>query len=155
MPSADELNQLKNLMAQVFPGYEAFCIDSVTPSVTGDSSVVSFMIVCNEEASRDFTEYNDISAEVVASVDENKRGNGKDLTLRFEFSFPVFSLQFFTTIEGENYGQQKEFVRVLSSIDFFIIWLVDKEKNLLKVLQVEWDKEGHKEILMKLGECLR
>lgn len=149
MPSTDD-TQLKDLMAQVFPGYEDFFIDSVIPSVTGESPVVSFMIVCNEEASQDFRDNEDISAEVVASIAENRRGMGKDLALRVEFSFPVFSLQFFATIEGENSKQQREFARILTEIDYFIIWLVDNEKNLLKVLQVEWDKEVYKEILMKL-----
>ncbi len=50
MDSTNEDRQIKELMAQVFPGYDDFGVDSVTPSITGEEPVVSFMVVCNEEA---------------------------------------------------------------------------------------------------------
>lgn len=144
--------QMKELMSKIFPGYEDFMTGTVTPSITGtqDNPVVSFMIVCNDEASKYFSEFQDISAEVVAEVSDNKKGLGQDLFLRLEFAFPVFSLQFFTAVEGENAEQQKHFARVLMEIDYFVMWLVDKDKNLLTVMQVEWDSEKHKEILTNI-----
>jgi len=148
----DEGKEIKELMSQVFPGHQEFLADSVTPSITGtiDNPVVSFMVVCNEEASKDFRENEDISVEVVGSIKDNKRDLGKDLILRFEFAFPVFSLQFFTAIEGENAKQQSDFARILMETDYFIIWLVDQDKNLLKVLQVDWNNESHMEILKNI-----
>lgn len=145
----DEDKQMRDIMSQVFPGHEEFAPDSVTPSITGteDNPVVSFMVVCNQEATKDFRENQEISVEVVGTVIDNKRGVGKDLVLRFDFSFPVFSLQFFTAVEGENARQQSDFARILMEVDYFIIWLVDQDKRYLKVLQVEWDNEKHKEVL--------
>lgn len=150
MPSTAEDKQLKGLMAQVFPGYEAFGIDSVTPSITGGGAIVSFLIVCNEEASCEFRKNEELAVEVVASLEDSLRSKGKDLNLRFEFSFPLFSLQFFTTVEAENAAQQRNFAHILTEIDSFVIWLVDKDKNLLKVLQVKWDKKAHKKILAQI-----
>jgi hypothetical protein len=147
MSSNVEQIEMKDLMGQVFPGYEDFGVDSVTPSITGKDPIVSFLVVCNQEASHDFEVNEDISVEVTPSVRENKGGQGKDLILRFEFSFPVFSLQFFTAVEAQNGDQQQEFARILSRVDFFVVWLVDEEKKLLKVLKIEWDKDKNQKIL--------
>jgi hypothetical protein len=79
---------------------------------------------------------------------ENRNGQGQDLHLRFEFAFPFFTLQFFTAVEAGN-PQQTDFIRVLTEVDFFVVWLVNQEKDLLKVLKVNWDKDKHREILLK------
>jgi hypothetical protein len=147
---AEDYSELIALMAQVFPGYESFAPDSVTPSITGQGSLVSYLVVCNDEAARDFREQEEIAAVVVPSVQPSRKGQGQDLVLRLEFSFPWFSLQFFTAVEGENSEQQKEFARILTAVDFFIIWVVDKDKNLLKVLQVKWEKEKYLDVLNKI-----
>jgi len=147
---ADDYQELTALLGQVFPGYEDFAVDSVTPSITGQGQVVSYLVVCNEEAARDFQEHKEIGVEVVPSIRPNKKGQGQNLILMVEFSFDWFSLQFFTAVDGENREQQKEFARILTQVDFFIIWLVDKDKNLLKVLQVKWDKEKYQDILRQL-----
>jgi hypothetical protein len=140
--------QMKDLMAQVFPGYEEFRADSVTPSITGKDQVISFLVVCNEEAAKDFRENQEFSVRVLASVNENKAGY-KDLNLCFDFAFPVFNLQFFTTVLGEN-AKQKDFVRALLTVDFFVLWLVDQDKDLLKILKVDWEKDKYEEILAEL-----
>ncbi|NLI91969.1 MAG: hypothetical protein GX434_07090 [Peptococcaceae bacterium] len=143
-----EDKQMKELMGQIFPGCEDFKIDSVTPSISGQDPIVSFLVVCNDEASKDFMENQEVSVEVIPSVDE-KQDLGMDLNLRIEFSFPVFSLQFFTTVQGEN-PRQGDFARVLSIVDFFVVWLVDKNKDVLKVLKVQWDAKKYQEILSAL-----
>lgn len=148
MSSTNEDNQIQELMAQIFPGCENFSVDSVTPSITGEEPVISFMVVCNEEAARDFLDNNEISVEVIPDFAENDGGNGPDLHLRFEFVFPLFTLQFFTAVEAAN-PQQADFISVLSEVDFFVVWLVNTEKKLLKVLKVNWDKAKYREILFK------
>jgi hypothetical protein len=152
MSMMDESKQMKELMFQVFPGYEDFGVDSVTPSISGKEPVVSFLVVCNDEVSHDFLENQDISVEVIASSSKNKLGQGKDLHLRFDFTFPVFSLQFFAVVEGGNAKQQRDFASALLKVDFFIVWLVNQEKNLLKVLKVQWDKNHYEKILEDLLE---
>lgn len=148
MGSTNQSQQIKELMTQVFPGYNDFGADSVTPSITGEEPLVSFMIVCNDEAAKDFLENQEISVEVMPNFVESRNGQGQDLYLRFEFAFPLFTLQFFTAVEAGN-PQQTDFIRVLTEVDFFVVWLVNKEKELLKVLKVNWDKDKHREILLK------
>lgn len=152
MVATDETGQITEIMAQLFPGYENFQVHSVTPSIYGerDNPVVSFMIVCNDEAVQDFSRGEEIYVEVITSLEENKNGSGYDLHMRFEFIFPLFKLQFFTAVEGDNREQQKHFAEVLNKVDKFVIWLVDKEKNLVSVLQTGWDFESNKKVLEKL-----
>lgn len=142
-------NMLIELMSRVFPGYKEYPLDSVTPSITGNNRV-SFLVVCNEEAVRSFSETEEIYAQLFLSNEDNRKGQGKDLHLRLEFSFPLYQLQFFAAIECDNSAQQKNFARVLAGVDQFIIWLVDQEKNLLKVLQAAWDKSGQQEVLAEI-----
>lgn len=146
----EDLKQLNDIMAMVFPGYEDFSVDSVVPSISGEPPVVSLMIVCSQEASGNFGENKEILAEVSADVVNSSKETGYDLNIKVEFSFPLYNLQFFAVIEGEEQDEQRDFARLLTEIDYFIIWLVDGQKNLLSVLQVAWNKEVHKEILGKI-----
>lgn len=145
MSTTDENLQIKDLMSQVFPGYKEFKVDSVTPSITGEEPLVSFMVVCNDEASQDFLQTDEISVEVIPSVDDQN----KDLHLRLDFTFQLFSLQFFTKVDADN-PRRGEFARVLTQVEFFVIWLVDKDKELLKILKIDWDHDLNKEILLKV-----
>ncbi len=145
MSTPDENLQIKDLMSQVFPGYKEFKVDSVTPSITGVEPLVSFMVVCNDESSHDFLQTDEISVEVIPSVDDQNQ----DLHLRLEFTFPLFSLQFFTKVDADN-PRRGEFARVLTQVEYFVIWVVDKDKELLKVLKVSWDRKQNKEILQKV-----
>ena len=141
--------ELGELMSRIFPGHEEFLIDSVTPAITSGNRL-SFMIVCNDDAKGAFLETEEIYAQVFLSAEENMRGQGFDLNLRFEFTFPVFELQFFATIEVDNTRQQKVFVDLLTKVEQFIVWVVDKDKSILKILQVAWDAEGQLEIINKI-----
>lgn len=148
--SVSEDAQIIEIMTKVFPGYEQLPEDSVTPSISGhDQVVISFLIVCNDEAALDFMQTDEIAADVFASVSDNRTGAGLDLNLRFEFTFELFTLQFFTTVEASA-EQQSHFVGLLHDVDFFVVWLVDKDKNLLKILQVRWDKERERQALEAL-----
>jgi len=40
-----------------------------------------------------------------------------------------------------------------NTVDFFVVWLVDKDKNLLKVLKTDWDREANNEILLNFIDC--
>lgn len=142
-------NTLIELMSRVFPGYEEYPLDSVTPSITGNNRL-SFLVVCNDEAAKSFSETGEIYVQLYLSTGDNKKGRGKDLYLRLEFSFPLYQLQFFAVVEGDNFVQQQNFARVLAETDQFIIWLVDQEKQLLNVLQAPWDKSGQQEVLAEI-----
>ncbi|KUO58308.1 MAG: hypothetical protein APF84_05615 [Gracilibacter sp. BRH_c7a] len=142
-------NELEELMSRVFPGYEEFQLDSVTPAITGENKL-SFMIVCNDEAKSTFLEAEEIYIQVFLSTEESLAGQGLNLNLRFEVTFPLFKLQFFATIEGENTRQQKVLASLLTQVDQFIVWVVDEDKSIVKILQAAWDMEGQSEILEKV-----
>lgn len=142
-------NELAELMSRIFPGHEEFQVDSVTPAITGENRL-SFMIVCNEEAKEAFLETEEIYAQVFLSSEKNMRGHGLDLSLRFDFTFPLFELQFFATIEGDNARQQKVFADLLTEVEQFFVWVVDEDKSILKILQVTWDNKGQSEIIDKI-----
>lgn len=141
--------ELGELMSLIFPGYEEFQLDSVTPAITGENRL-SFMIVCNDDAKEAFLETEEIFAQVFLSAEEDLGRQGFDLNLKFEFTFPLFELQFFATIEGDNARQQKAFTDLLTKVEQFIIWVVDKDKNIVKILQVAWDAEGQSQIIDKI-----
>lgn len=142
-------NELGELMSRIFPGYEEFQLDSVTPAITGENRL-SFMIVCNDDAKEAFLDTEEIYAQVFLSTEEDLGREGSDLNLKFEFTFPLFKLQFFATIEGDNARQQKVFTDLLTKVEQFIIWVVDKDKGILKILQVAWDAEGQSQIIDKI-----
>ena len=142
-------NEIIEVMARVFPGYERFKVDSVTPAITGGDRL-SFMIVCNEEAKQSFLEAEDIFAEIFLDAADSPRGNGLDLNMRFEFTFPLYKLQFFAVIKGENRGQQLSLAKILQEVDMFILWLVDENKSLINVLQVPWDIEKQADTVDKV-----
>ncbi len=152
MSSINENNnevELSELMSLIFPGHEGFLLDSVTPAITGEDRL-SFMIVCNDEAKEAFLEIEEIYAQVFLSAEENIRGKGLNLNLRFNFTFPVFELQFFATVDGDNSKQQKVFAELLTKVEQFIVWIVDEDKSILKILQVSWDKDRQLEKIDKI-----
>lgn len=144
---------LVEIMGKVFPGYEEFKPDSVTPAITGGDRL-SFMIVCNDEAKKSFQETEDIFSQLFLDTTDGTKGFGLDLNLRFEFTFPAFKLQFFAVIEGKNVCQQHSFAKLLQEVDRFIIWLVDEEKSIINVLQVAWDIGEQSEIVEKVLDGL-
>jgi len=39
---------------------------------------------------------------------------------------------------------------LLTQVDQFIVWVVDEDKSIVKILQAAWDMEGQSEILEKV-----
>lgn len=138
---------LLDIMAEAFPGYQDFKVSSVTPSVMGteDRFLVSFLVVCNEEAAEDFRKEEEVYADVVVNVQDSANSEGLDLHMTLVFAFSSFSLEFYLAVLAEDKDMQKYFVEKLSKVDKLIVWLVDEEKNLINVLQMNWDYDKHKE----------
>ena len=142
--------QLNKVMEQVFPGYRQFKLESITPSIFGEREkpVISFMVVCNDEAARDFRNEDEVYIEIAPAIEE--KDGGFDFLMKFELIYPLYQLQLFMAIEKENREQQRSFVDALSKVDIFVLWMVDKDKNIIKILQTKWDYAISKEILDKL-----
>jgi hypothetical protein len=78
-------------------------------------------------------------------VQDSADSEGLDLHMTLVFAFPSFSLEFYLAVLAEDKDMQKYFVEKLSKVDKLIVWLVDEEKNLINVLQMNWDYDKNKE----------
>lgn len=136
-----------DLVQQIFPDIIKYPINSITPVIgkNKDSIIVSMFILGDDFMLQDFRENSEIETKISCTSKIEKAF--KSLSIRFDFLFktghPVFECKF----TNENLSVSKEILEALTKVNEFIVWVIDKEYKVLKVLHLDWDYEIHKNII--------
>jgi hypothetical protein len=150
--SNDELteNEMNRLLDMLFPGREDFLEGQIIPSLYGDPNpIVSLMLVLDEEAASYFANAEEVLAGVSAGV--RHETDGLDIYLQVDIERPeAAELQFFTIVPGGEGARR--FALCLTHVDNILLWLVDKEQNLLQTFQAPWDWTKQAPALTQLTE---
>jgi hypothetical protein len=88
-----------------------------------------------------------IDIETMLWIEENKNNHCKDLAMSFGFIGLKGNLTMSTLVSGDNIFAQNELINALYSIDHLYLFIADKDGELIKVKQIEWNQEEHKEVL--------
>lgn len=143
--------RLQKILNEVFPKNKEYSINSLTPTVLDDGRkvVISFLAVLDDYMIQNFIfdKNSKVDIKISTYLERNKYNIGKDLAMRFDFYYPTGHPMLETVIYGDLKDKQKSFVKALRQVDEFIFWVVDKDTQVKKVMQVNWDSNKSKDTL--------
>jgi hypothetical protein len=143
--------RLQALMGKVFPRYREYPIYSMIPALDSDEDrvVVSMLITGDDMMLQDFKADTEGRADVetICYTEKNEHGVGKDLVIRIDFFYPTGNPTFKAVIYGDLLDLQKDFVKALSKVNELVVWVADKNRKVLNVMELDWDYIAHKPVL--------
>ncbi len=148
-----ETNQA--VMEALFPEWSQYTLNSLVPVVTKydnieEPTALTFLYVGDKESVQAIqSEPNGghIDIETILWIEENESNHCKDLAMRFSFIGLKGNPSMSTLVCGDNIVAQHEFVNALCCINRLYLFIADKDGKLIKVKQIEWNHEEHKEVL--------
>ncbi len=153
--SLSEQEKVQQEMMKLFPSVHSLPINSVAHTLYYKSPahpVLTFLIIGNNDKLMPFIidPVAEVHTRASAYAQPNKYGKGKDLVIRFEFALSEGIAIFETILVGDDPDWMRTYVSALKKMDSFMVWIVDAQRNVLKVLRTNWDYKMHKHILKSL-----
>ncbi|MFW6047013.1 MAG: hypothetical protein ACOCP4_04420 [Candidatus Woesearchaeota archaeon] len=149
----EELIKAQPYMERIFPRHTIYPMNSMTPSVgeSKDGPTISFLLLGDDDLIQDFIKDTSGRVNIETSIytEENKKGIGKDLVIRFIFMYPTGQPICETVLYGDLAEEQKRFIEDMKKVDRFLIFVSNKNHQLVKVIELDFDYKSHLDILNK------
>lgn len=148
---------MQSLMEKIFTRFREYPMNSMTPALSTNvdgKEVVSMLILGDDYMVQDFKQDTEgrVDIKISCYTERNQHNIGKDLVVRIDFYYPTGHPIFETVLYGDLAKGQKEFIEALKTVDKVVVWVADKDREAIKVMQLEWDYKAHADILDKLLE---
>jgi hypothetical protein len=147
--------QLQTLMEQIFKNVDMYPLNSLTPCITSNHNSkpsISMLTLMDDNMISNFIKINNgmINVEICCYLKNNKLGIWKDLVLGFKFFFGDEQIKIETIIPNDAKESQEKFVQALKQTNEFVFWIANNDKQVQKVLLIQWVYENHRNLLEKL-----
>jgi hypothetical protein len=150
----NDLESTRPILEKIFPKYREYPVNSMMPTVGYNSNgyIASMLIIVDDFMLEDFKKdkSDKVDLEIDCCTKRNSNGIGKDLIIRFDFYFKTGHPVFKTIVYGDLLDDQKRFIEGLKQVNDIMIWILDKDYNIFRVLNTDWNYEEHKDILEPL-----
>lgn len=135
-------------MEIMFPRMGEYITDSMTPvlgkNVVSNDPVIHMLILGSDV--EEFDNNEDVMIETSVYLEENKNKIGKDVVIRLDFFFKNEHPYFETVIYGDLLSVQTQFIEALKKVDTLYIWVANKEREFVKLIELDWDYNCHKDM---------
>ncbi|QOX62598.1 hypothetical protein FRZ06_04175 [Anoxybacterium hadale] len=153
MNRTPETNQ--EVMESLFPEWNKYPLNSLIPVVTkydnADEPIALSMLYIGDDetviAFQSELKGGHIDIETMLWIEENKSNLCKDLAMSFGFMGLKGNPTMNTLVSGDNMVAQNELINALYSINHLYLFITDKDGELIKVKQIEWNHEEHIAVL--------
>ena len=138
----------------MFPHYRSYPVNAMVPAlINGPKGPRVAMLAVGDE-----TVVGHLSSELatdrpvaLAYLEDNRYGIGRDLVLRFELACPDGAVALEASVPGDEQKGQALVLDALQSPQEIGIFVVDEERNLVKILKADWDPAPYAAIFSLLA----
>lgn len=148
------MNDLNGLVKKVFPGIERYPAGELVPSVMSSNGGLTYifsLLLIEDNDVIETIQFKNGETQVEISLHVVKRflRHHKDLCFSVGLTSEGGTLKnkFRMLIKGDDVKFQKHFVNVLKDIDNFLLWIVDANLQVKKVISIGFKYDKYKKTL--------
>lgn len=149
-----DIEKIQPIIEQVFPNLQEIPVNSITSSIygMGENKSIYFLIVGDDNLITPFLEDTKDEAKVktVTSCEKSHNKVHFDLIMDFAFYFRKGKASFRVIFQATVPEVQKNYVNALKEVENLRFILMDKERKIRKVFEIDWYYFKNKKVLTKV-----